>query len=263
MPLPAVRKWPMTSHDNSATTETVSPPRRRRGLKLFIAVIGVLLLVVGGLWLLGVATQATELSEDTVAAEGVDRVLVQLESGRIEVVVEERPDIAITTERVSSAWNDPQSSVDVADGTLAATGECESTFFVSNCAVNYRIAVPQDMITQLDITTTAGQIEIRGSAADLNARTTAGAIRLIDYSGPSADLRTTSGGVNVQAVTPPESLSVETTAGGVGITVPDVGYQVSTDTTVGGIDVTVRQDPESDRSIAVKTTAGGISIAGG
>lgn len=253
----------MTGHDNSAPTATASPPRRRRGLKAFVTVIGVLLLVVGGIWLLGVATQGTEVSEDTVAAEGIDRVMVQVESGRIEVVVEERPDIAITTERVSSAWNDPQNSVDVAEGTLAATGECESTFFMSNCAVNYTIAVPRGMITQLDITTTAGQIEIRGSSADVNARTTAGGIRLIDYSGLSADLATTSGGVTVHAVTPPESLSVETTAGGVGITVPDVGYQIATDTTVGGIDVTVRQDPDSDRSIAVRTTAGGISIAEG
>lgn len=252
----------MTSHDNSAPTENASPPRRRTGFKLVITVIGVLLLVAGGVWLLGVATQATEVSEDTVADDGIDRVMVQVESGRVEIVVEERSDIAITTERVSSAWSDPQSSVDVDDGTLTATGECESTFFTSNCAVNYTIAVPPEMITQLDITTTAGQIDIQGSSADVNARTTAGAITLIDYSGPSADLKTTSGGVTVHAFTAPESLTVETVAGGVDITVPDVGYQVSTDTTVGGIDVTVSQDSDSNRSIAVKTTAGGISIAG-
>lgn len=253
----------MTSHDDSAPTETTSPPRRRRGLKLFITVIGVLLLVVGGIWLLGVATQATEVSEDTVAADGIDRVTVQVESGRVEIVVEERPDIAIATERISSAWNDPQSSVDVADGTLAAIGECESTFFMSNCAVNYTIAVPQDMITQLDVTTTAGEIEIQGSAAEVNARTTAGEIRLLDYSGLSANLTTTAGRVTVQVVTPPETLTVETTAGGVDITVPDVGYRVATDTTVGDVDVTVSQDPDSERSIVVATTAGGISIAEG
>lgn len=233
-------------------------------MKTFLTAIGILLLVVGGLWLLGVVTQETDATDDTFSAEGIDRVMVQVESGRIEIRVEERSDVAITTERVSSVWNEPRSSVDVADGTLSATGGCDSTFFMANCAVNYTIVLPESMtITELDTTTTAGPIEIRGLSAEVNARTTAGEIQLTEFSGPSAALTTTAGGVTVQAVTPPERLSVETTAGGVEITVPDVGYSVVTDTTVGGVDVAVRQDSESDRSIAVTTTAGGIDIAGG
>lgn len=254
----------MSSILDSVPTETTSPPRRRRGLKTFLAVIGVLLLVVGGLWLLGMVTQEADASDDTFSAEGIDRVMVQVESGRIEIRVEERSDIAVATERVSSVWNEPRSSVDVADGTLSATGGCDSAFFMANCAVNYTIAIPESMtIAEVDTTTTAGQIEIRGLSAEVNARTTAGEIELIEYSGPSAALTTTAGGVTVQAVTPPERLSVETTAGGVEITVPDVGYTVATDTTVGDTDVAVRQDSESGRSIAVTTTAGGISIVGG
>jgi len=252
----------MTSNDNTAPSETNPPPRRRRGLRALIKVVGVLLLLVGAFWLVGVVTEETDSSQDTLSAEAIDRIAVQVDSGRIEIRAEERADVAVTAERVSSLWSQSASSVDVSDGTLSATGGCESTLFMSSCAVNYTILVPESSVTEIEARTTAGQIEIDGSSAEVNAETTAGEIRLIDYSGLSAALTTTAGGVTVEAVTPPETLTVETTAGGVDITVPDAGYRVVTDTTVGNVDVAVDQDSESDRSIVVSTTAGGITISG-
>jgi DUF4097 and DUF4098 domain-containing protein YvlB len=225
-------------------------------------ILGILVLAAVGLWAVAELTSETEVVTQTVAADGVDRIVVNGEAGNITVTVEDRSDIEVTSELRSSLWSEVDYQVDMSDDTLTVVSECENAF-VSNCSASHTIRVPADAVDELDLTTTAGSIAVTGSSAEVDARTTAGDIELLDHSGEDAALRTTAGGITVDANVAPRSLSAETTAGSIVITVPDEVYAVDTDTTAGGVEVGVRTDPNADRTITASTTAGEITISTG
>ena len=226
-------------------------------------ILGILVLAAVALWAVAELTTETELAEQTVSVEGVTQIVVSGEAGDIAVVVEDRSDIALTSELTSSLWSEVRNQVDTGDGTLTVGSECDNAFFVFNCSAAHTIRVPTDAIGDLDLTTTAGTIAVTGSSADIDAQTTAGDIDLLDFSGTGATLRTTAGGITVDATVAPRSISAETTAGRIVITVPDEVYDVDTDTTAGDVDVSVRTDPNADRTISASTTAGEITISNG
>lgn len=139
----------------------------------------------------------------------------------------------MTSELSSSLWFEVRNQVDMSDGVSVIASECTGDFFAFNCSATHTIRLPTDAVDELELTTTAGTITVSGSSAEVDVRTTAGDIELLDYSGESATLRTTAGGITVDATAAPRSISAEATAGGIVITVPDEVYDVDTDTTAG------------------------------
>lgn len=247
---------------NQPTTHQTTNTGRSAWSTLF-RILGILVLAAVALWAVAELTTETELAEQTVSVEGVTQIVVSGEAGDITIAVEDRSDIEVTSELTSNLWSEVGNEVDLGDGTLTVASECDAVFFMFNCSASHTIRVPSDAVGELDLTTTAGTITVNGSSAEVDARTTAGDIDLLDYFGDSATLRTTAGGINVDATVAPRSISAETTAGRIVITVPDEVYDVDTDTTAGDIDVSVRTDAGADRTISASTTAGEITISNG
>lgn len=245
------------------TSQTTTPETQSTGRSAWstlFTILGILVLAAVALWAIAALTEDTELAEQTFSVEGVSAVVVSGEAGDITVAVEDRSDIEVTSELTSSLWSEVRNQVETNDGALTVTSECDNILFAFNCSATHTIRVPFDAVGELDLSTTAGTISVTGSSAEVDARTTAGDVELLDYSGESATLRTTAGGITVDAATAPRSISAETTAGEIVITVPDEVYDVDTDTTAGDVDIGVRTDPGADRAISASTTAGQIRI---
>ncbi len=247
---------------NQGDTSEATPTGRSAWSKLFV-ILGVLVLTGVALWAIAELTEDTEVVTQTVSVEGVTRIVVDGEAGDITIAVEDRSDIEVTSELSSSLWSEVRNQVDTSAGALTVTSGCDNSFFVFNCSVSHTIRIPADAVGELDLSTAAGTIAVTGSSAEVEARTSAGDIELLDFSGDGATLRTTAGSITVDAAVAPRAISAETTAGRIAITVPDEVYAVDTDTTAGDADVSVRTDPNADRTIIASTTAGEITISNG
>lgn len=223
--------------------------------------VAVLLLLIVAFWALIFFTSESETLEESFDVGDIERIVIEGEAGDIELDVVDRDDIALSSELNSNVLAEAESSIDVEGNTLTVTSGCDPLFFALNCSVNHSIEVPVDAVEELELTTTAGDVDVSSFSGNVTLRATAGGIRLIEFSGVSADLETTAGSITVRATEAPELLSAQTTAGEVEIVVPDEIYSVSTDTTAGDADVLVRQDPESELVIEASTTAGDIRIA--
>ena len=223
-----------------------------------VVVLGVVLVVV--LWTVATTTEETTTQERSIPAGEIDVLDLQAVAGAITIVVEDRPDVVVTSRLTSGLLDRASSEVDVTAGTLAVSSRCERRGVFSECRVDHELVVPPGELTSMRVSTTAGPIEVRSFDGQVEIDATAGEIELLDFKGPSATLQSTAARIVVDAVAPPRSLEVSTTAGEIDITVPDEVYRVSTDTTVGTIEVDVRTEPGSDRSIAAETTAGDITI---
>lgn len=232
-----------------------------RVLRIVLVVVGVAVLVVVAFWAIAGATTdaATELYR--VEAADVAGLDMDSQAGDISVVVEDGDDIVVRSRRTSSLWNDASSDVTVAGATLSVSSGCDRAVLFADCEVDHDVAVPPDALANLTVDATAGSISVRGFGGEVEISTTAGRVTLLDFTGPTATLRSTAGQIVVDAARPPQELDVSTTAGEIDITVPDEPYRVSTETTAGAVDVDVRQDPDGDRSISARTTAGTIDIS--
>lgn len=244
-----------------AESETASRRSRSRGLSVLLLIVALVLLVVVAFWALLFFTSETETVEETFDSGDIQRLVVDGEGGGIDLTVVERADIEVASVRTSNVLADAETRIDVADGTLTVTSGCDPLLLAFNCSVSHNIEVPVNSVTELELATTAGDVDVAGHAGDVVLSTTAGDISLVEFSGTTAELETTAGSITVRATAPPDTLSAETTAGDVEIVVPDEVYRVGTDTTAGGAEVLVRQDPDSDLVIDASTTAGDISIA--
>lgn len=240
------------------------PPTRSRSslrpLWIVLGILVVLVLVAGAVFAVGFALSETATSGQTLSPEEVEAIEVRGTAGDVQVVVEDREDIRVESRRSSSLWTDAVSEVEVRDGVLSVVGDCDPDWFVSFCTVEHTIAVPPDVVSRLDVTTTAGAVEVLGFGGDVDAETTAGSVELLDFAGETATLTTTAGQITLEARVAPQLIEATTTAGEIDVLVPDEVYHVSTQTTVGDVDVDVRQDPDADRRIDVETTAGSVTV---
>lgn len=236
----------------SRPTAPPDPPRatrstsRHRGLWIGLAVLIAIVMLVVGASVVAAASFAgrdsssTTQSFDTTAIESLDVTTV---AGDVRILVEERDDIAVTSRSSSTRWSEPVSTAELSEGSLVIASRCESRLFGLRCAASHTVAVPSDVAFDLELETTAGDIQVDG------------------FTGGSASLETTAGDITFDALRAPDQLDALTTAGDIRILVPDETYRVTTDTTVGGSEVQVRQDRDADRLITAETTAGRIRIA--
>lgn len=233
---------------------------RNRGPWIVVGILAIVVLLAVAVAAIAAVTRETATEQRSFSSDDVGEIEVRGTAGEMDVLVEDRDDIAVTTRLTSRLWERASSDMHLADGTLAVESDCRRTVFFTGCTVEHIILLPADAVARVQLAATAGAIEVEGFAGDLEVTTTAGRIELLAFSGRTARLKTTAGEISVQAEVAPELLEVETTAGEVDIVVPDEAYRVVAETTVGDQDVNVRQDPDADRRISVSTTAGSITI---
>jgi hypothetical protein len=162
----------------------------------------------------------------------------------------------------------------LAAGTLSLTSHCAAGEF---CSVSYDIAVPRatavritdgvgavrlsSLIGQVGATVDAGQIDLDSLSGPVEAVTQAGSIVGQHMSTQRADLRVSTGEIDVSFAAPPAAISATTDLGAVIVRVPNtVAYDVATSAGVGHIGVSVTQNTAAPRTITARTDIGAITI---
>ena len=211
------------------------PRRRRTGRVLLIGAAG--LVVLGaGYTALGQLGQSVETTTASVA--GVREIVVDADSGPIDLRGGTGPDVDIRTTAHRSLTGAAAAGHRLDGGVLTITAECPQ--FGMNCYVEEQITVPAG--TPVRVRTSAGGVE----AAELDV--------------PSLAVDTSAGSVNASFVRPPQDVRITTSAGSVELRVPDAGYRVDGDTSAGTVRIGVIQDPSAPRSLYAESAAGNVTV---
>lgn len=221
-------------------------------------------LVVMALVVVGAASVAGSFStrRETVRAtvmEPVRTVVVDNAVGQVNIEVGPRPEVEVVRHTVSS-WMRPGAEQRVVDDRLVLSRNCSGGSWFSRCNTTYDITVPVG--TDLQLSTAAGRIRVRGEVGRVEADASTGEIQLSGLVAAQVAARTSTGRVSVEFAQPPEDVVAETSTGEVLVVVPDDGttYAVDAATSVGEASVDVPQDPASDRSISARTSVGRVEV---
>ncbi len=193
--------------------------------------------------LFGMGTEhVCELRKTVLPSRG--EVKISNRDGGIEVVGQDRSDIALEARVVASAGSrdDAESlahqvKIDLGD-TIRADGPGNSIFTRRSWYVNFRLLVPRHLTAQLH--TVNGGIELSGLDGNARADTTNGGISLRDLAG-EVHVRTTNGGI--KATLSGErwngaGLFADTTNGGISVSLPaQYSAHLVAGTTNGGVSV--------------------------
>lgn len=192
-----------------------------------------------------------------------------------DVVVSGGPNnVASVTQHVVFQGHAPSVSHRLAASTLSLTSHCPPGEF---CSVGYDITVPRTTAVQISdevgavrlsalagqvtVTVDAGQINLSSLSGQVDALTRAGSILGQNMSSQHADLRVSTGEIDVSFATPPAAISATTDLGAVILRVPNtVAYDVVTNAGVGHIGVSITEDTAAPRTITTRTDIGAITI---
>ena len=268
------------STDTLPPQTSAPPPQRRRWSRPLVVVLVTIAIAAGLLLatmtLAALAGRTTDTSREVVTAP-VDTLEIDVESGRVVVEAGDSDDIEVTATRRWALWAQPTVSTEVLGGTLRVAGDCPA-WFVSWCETSVRVRAPEDVTVVAD--SDAGTIDVRGTAADVDASTSAGNITVDDVAGAvalhtsagsidarglhgdSIEARTSAGNVTLDVESAPRRIEAESDAGSVDVAVPDGSYDVLADTSVGQVRVDVVSDPSADRTILARTSAGNVTVRG-
>ncbi len=220
-------------------------------------------------------------SQDSVTvSERVDRVEIDVSSGRVEIVGSPSGETRLDFS-VKSGWSrDGGIEHSVAGGVLRVTGGCDSGVFPGIwCESDVTITVPSSAVVSADasagalvvsglsgetsLDSDAGSIEVSDQTGPLTAHSDAGSVRVTGLDADVAKVTSSAGDVEIEAVSPPRSLDAESSAGSVRVSLPDdVSYDVETDSAVGRERVTVHSRPGARHEVRAFSSAGSVEVVG-
>ncbi len=219
------------------------------------------------------ATTTRHHETSSYSVGGVRTLVVTAHLGDVQVVGGTSSVVSVTQHAVFQG-RAPTIGHQLAAGTLSLTSHCVAGEF---CSVGYDITVPRatavritdevgtvrlgSLVGQATVTVDAGQIDLSSLSGPVEALTRAGSIVGQHLSSPHADLRVSTGGIDVSFAAPPTAISATTDLGAVILHVPNtVAYDVTTSAGVGHIGVSVTQNTAAPRTITTRTDVGSITI---
>jgi Putative adhesin len=226
---------------------------------------GLLLLVLGGAGSLAVGFFEQRREEVRPVADAF--TTLDVDSGVGDVTVRTGPagSRASVTTTLRWAFVEPTATTTVAGGTLRLRGDCSQRFTgLSHCSVDFTVTVPAG--TTVRVVTTSGDVTVAGATAEVDARTTAGDIRMTSTRSARVQAQTAAGDVRLQFAAVPDAVRARTTAGDITVLLPPGGpaYRVvTTRSPVGERRIGVGQDPASSHVIDVAATVGDVVVAPG
>lgn len=256
----------MTDSIHPSTSDRSTGARRWLGLVVLVVVV-VGLAAVG--FLAGLGPRSSDTLTETFQ-EPIERVVVEVNGT---VSIEAGSTTEVTLEREWLLFGAPTAEVTLEDGVLLVISECGQFGF--GCQSHVTASVPTD--AAVDVTTSAGTVTVTGIDGGLDLATSAGNVNVEDVTGP-VSLRTSAGGItgdvtdgDVEATTSAgtiemtvlgdfSSISAVTSAGSVRLTVPDDVFRVDANTSAGSVSTNVATDPDADRVIVARSSAGNITI---
>jgi hypothetical protein len=196
-------------------------------------------------------------------------------AGSIEIVGSDRDDIVIDGE-IERGIKKPTHSERVADGTLRLEADCFAMSTI--CSVDYDVQVPRDIAVKVraaggsvrvtnmtgaqDLDSSGGGLRVEAASGDLRLRSSGGGVTAIGLRSARVDASASGGGVRLEFVDEPQAVNASSSGGGVTVVVPDtpVAYDIDAASSGGGAHRDVRSDPNSNRTIRVRSSGGGVTV---
>ncbi|MGZ8755350.1 MAG: DUF4097 family beta strand repeat-containing protein [Acidimicrobiia bacterium] len=246
----------------------------------------------------GWGTPDTIEQADFVVADRVERIVVTVDAGAVEILAWSGDTIEV--ERELKFDNErPRVDHTLVNGVLEIVADCPGVFFAigSSCSVDHLLRVPASVDVHID--TGAGSVHVTGLDGMVLANTGSGGIELVNLSGRvtaetgsggivvermsgTADLstgsgsirgtgvaslqmsaETGSGSINLGFGSAPDDLDLVTGSGSITLTVPTGSYRLDLDTNSGRWSSSgITDDAASPRIIRARTGSGSIRVDG-
>ena len=179
----------------------------------------------------------------SLTVTGVQKLVVGVHAGRIQLVPSPDGRVRVTTTRHWSVWPPSRGHRRLGD-ILAVTGDCPhlGDLGITRCAVDERITVPAG--TRVRVTASTGDLV----ATDLTAA--------------SLEAHLTRGSISASFSQPPDRVLVRLDAGNLRLTLPRATYAVdaAAPRNAGHVTVNVPTDPASPRRISARISRGDLQI---
>jgi hypothetical protein len=243
---------------------------RRYGIAISVA------LILGGVyWALTGLTEDTKTSQGSYPVQG-DTLTVESSSSYVEVRAGDGDEVKVERRFERNVFgSDPSEKYD--DGKLELR-DAGCGFLSFGCETNYVLTVPKDMKVTLksssgdvkvtglaagaDLTSSSGSIEVHSVGGSLRMESSSGDLEAQGLSATTVSTESSSGSVDLDFVTAPESVEAEASSGDVTIRIPSgtESYKVDTETSSGEESANVKSDPAAPRTIKAKTSSGDVTI---
>ncbi len=213
----------------------------------------------------------------TVAADGIDELVISTVRGEVEVVGTDRDDIKLTA-RVSDGLRPTRYASKVVDGQLRVTVRCTAVAVNTWCSTTLRIEVPRRLAVTIravddgaTVTGIAGAVDLLSEDGSVEVRETSGPVRLHSENGAArglglrstmVDASTANGAVDLMFVVPPTEVRARSENGNVEVAIPpgDEVYKVTVDSDSGSTSAEVRTDPAATQTIDASTPNGDVTV---
>ncbi|MEV0409831.1 DUF4097 family beta strand repeat-containing protein [Streptomyces sp. NPDC050448] len=230
--------------------------------------------LAAGLLLSGCSLDDTEqktAAADATVGEAVTAVEVkEATSGSIEVTPGTGP--GVTVHRTVHYRGDtaPTPGQRVSGGVLTFTDGCSDT-----CYIDYRLEIPASATVKLEsssgritvagvagaeLSSSSGDVRADRIAGPLKVRTSSGSVTATGLTGPTAELRASSGDASLTFAKPPASVSAQTSSGDITLQVPQAPYRITTATASGKQDTPLPTTPTAPSRLSIRTSSGDIHI---
>jgi hypothetical protein len=198
--------------------------------------------------------------DETVTLDApVDRVVVDVAGGDVEIVGDDVSDVRIDRHVEHTEGNAPALTAEIVDGLLTVKAVCEP-LKIGVCRADHRIVLPAGVTAT--VFTGAGDVAVTGITGALAAETASGDIRGVDLTAAEATVETGSGDVELRFVGPLARLDLETGSGDVTLLVPGGAYALQLTTGSGDVEVSGVTDEAGGAPIQGATGSGDITVVG-
>ena len=208
----------------------------------------------GSLKQIGAGSHTAPAKTFTVTAH-VTTLVINGGAGSIDVTGSNRGTILVA-QQSSYSKTPPTATHKVSGTTLTLSYTCTAQLV---CGVSYVVQVPRGVAVRAS--TRAGSVTLTSLAGPVSAQTSAGLITAIDLSSPTAELKSSAGGIDATFTAAPSSVHASTNIGPITLNVPgSVSYKIGTHTYVGSSTITVRENAASPHTISASSDLGSITI---
>ncbi|TCO46967.1 putative adhesin [Kribbella antiqua] len=243
---------------------------RRYGIAISVA------LILGGVyWALTGLTEDTKTGQDSYPVQG-DTLTVESSSAYVEVRSGDVSEVQVERRFERNVFgSDPSEKYE--DGKLELR-DSGCGFLSFGCETNYVLTVPKDVKVTLksssgdvkvsgvsagaDLKSSSGSIEVHGVGGALRMESSSGDLEAQDLSATTVSTESSSGSVDLDFATAPQSVEAEASSGDVTIRIPSgiESYKVDAETSSGDESANVKSDPAATRTIKAQTSSGDVTI---
>jgi len=266
----------MSHLDPTTPSAPTVSPRASAAWKVAASAAAGLLLVFGVTQTLSALAHGERTISRTFAADGIERIEVDLSSGSIEVVAADVDEITVTA-TLSDGFRETGAVQEVVDDRLVLTGTCP-LYLSAFCAVDYDVRVPKDVAVvarvddgsirvvglsgAVDVFSDNSGVELVGLRGPVTVHSANGSLTGEDLQSPSVEASTENGSVDLGFTAAPDTVLATSENGWVEVRLPDVvgDYRVDAGTDNGSTEIGVATDPASSRSVVLRSDNGDLRV---